>query len=606
MALGHLKTFGDFVKRNKPGAHPDMAIVAMNRALDRPPLMFMDLRPVGDPMVVVGDYEIADQVSKASKIFPTSPPKSASLLQRLLYVTGETSLFSLYGDEWRVLRKRFNTGFSPQYLATFVPEILDKGLIFVKHLDELCASQDVFSLMNLTTRLTFDVIGKVVMEADLDAQGSGDADTGSLMSLFETLLEAYNANGLDLPWWLNMRKIRKQAALSNQITDILRGIDVKTLTPRIMDETCDQLRTFLFAGHDTTSILISWALYELSRTPRAMQAARAELDSLLGTDNSPATIRTKLVERLDLAQQMPYISAVIKETLRLHPPGGTARLIPAGSGFFVRLPSGEQRCLDGLLVYNCQSVIHRDPRAFGDTADDFVPERWLADKEPIPAAAWRPYERGPRNCIGMELANIEARIIIALVVRRYDFTKVGLGEFALNKSGQPSLDEKTGQFEVTEELYTMRQQVLMDLMRYLECHLMILPLTAVVTPATLTIEAARDPRAYEITLPLPVPAYTEPWKYADMDGYNYEFHQGSSRLLRLNMEDDDIAISALRQTLNSTLVNNLITYDNSWEFRNMPEMQQGPSTIAIMSLAEALEQIVTNTTLSLLSDSYFL
>lgn len=364
----------------------------------------------------------------------------------------------------------------------FVPEILDKGLIFVKHLDDLCASQDAFSLMNLTTRLTFDVIGKVVMEADLHAQDSRGANTGSLMSLFETLLEAYNANGLDLPWWLNMRKIRKQAALSNQITDILRGIvrtkhaelhgnakgtdnsrsvlslalqDVKTLTPRIMDETCDQLRTFLFAGHDTTSILISWALYELSRTPRAMQAARAELDSLLGTDNSPATIRTKLVERLDLAQQMPYISAVIKETLRLHPPGGTARLVPRGSGFFVHLPGGEQQCLDGLLVYNCQSVIHRDPRAFGDTADEFVPERWLADKEPIPAAAWRPYERGPRNCIGQELANTEARIIIALVVRRYDFTKVGLGAFVSNERGQPSLDEKTGQYKVTEELYTV-------------------------------------------------------------------------------------------------------------------------------------------------------
>ncbi|KAF7523251.1 hypothetical protein G7054_g11825 [Neopestalotiopsis clavispora] len=477
MALGHLKTFGDFVKRNKPGAHPDMAIVAMNRALDRPPLMFMDLRPVGDPMVVVGDYEIADQISKASKIFPTSPPKSASLHSGYLL----KHIFMYQGDEWRVLRKRFNTGFSPQYLVTFVPEILDKGLIFVKHLDGLCASQDVFSLMNLTTRLTFDVIGKVVMEADLDAQDSGGANTGSLMSLFETLLEAYNANGLDLPWWLNMRKIRKQAALSNQITDILRGIvrtkhaelhgnakgtdnsrsvlslalqDVKTLTPRIMDETCDQLRTFLFAGHDTTSILISWALYELSRTPRAMQAARAELDSLLGTDNNPATIRIRLAERVDLAQQMPYISAVIKETLRLHPPGGTARLIPAGSGFFVRLPSGEQQCLDGLLVYNCQSVIHRDPRAFGDTADEFVPERWLADKEPIPAAAWRPYERGPRNCIGQELANTEARIIIALVVRRYDFTKVGLGAFASNERGQPSLDEKTGQYKVTEELYT--------------------------------------------------------------------------------------------------------------------------------------------------------
>ncbi|ETS73376.1 hypothetical protein PFICI_14981 [Pestalotiopsis fici W106-1] len=482
MALGHLKTFGDFVKRNKPGAHPDMAIVAMNRALNRPPLMFMDLRPINEPMVVVGDYEIADQITKASKIFPTSPPKSAASLQRLLFVTGATSIFSSHGDEWKALRKRFNTGFSPQYLSTFVPEILDKGMIFLEHLDELCASQDAFPLINLTTRLTFDIIGKVVMEADLDALSSGDSNTGPLVDLFETLLDAYNGDRLNLPWWLTISKVKKRAALSERMTNILRAIvrskhaelhetakgtanarsvlslalqDVKTLTDSIMDETCDQLRTFLFAGHDTTSILLSWAFYELSRTPHAMRAVRAELDGLLGTDTSPATIRTRLLGRSDLAQQMPYISAVIKETLRLHPPGGTARVIPAGSGFFVRMPSGEQQCLDGLLVYNCQSIIHRDPRAFGDTADDFVPERWLADKEPIPAGAWRPFERGPRNCIGMELANIEARIIIALTVRRYDFTKVGLGEFALNENGQPSLNEKTGQYKVTEELYSV-------------------------------------------------------------------------------------------------------------------------------------------------------
>lgn len=137
-------------------------------------------------------------------------------------------------------------------------------------------------------------------------------------------------------------------------------------------------------------------------------------------------------------------------------------MIPPGSGFTVRMPNGQQECLDGLLVYNCQSIIHTDPKAYGDTADDFVPERWLADdnsdavgQTAIPASAWRPFERGPRNCIGQELANIEARVIIALAVRRYDFIKVGLGEFALDEGGRPKLDTKKGQYKVTEELYTV-------------------------------------------------------------------------------------------------------------------------------------------------------
>jgi cytochrome P450 len=70
-------------------------------------------------------------------------------------------------------------------------------------------------------------------------------------------------------------------------------------------------------------------------------------------------------------------------------------------------------------------MIQRDPDVYGDTADDFVPERWLDDAaSEIPASAWRAFERGPRNCIGQELAGLESRVVVALVARRYDFVKV--------------------------------------------------------------------------------------------------------------------------------------------------------------------------------------
>lgn len=77
------------------------------------------------------------------------------------------------------------------------------------------------------------------------------------------------------------------------------------------------------------------------------------LDDLLGPNMNPAAIHARLLERADLVQQVPYISAVIKEALRLHPPSGTARKIPAGSGFTVCLPNGKQECLDGLHIYAC-------------------------------------------------------------------------------------------------------------------------------------------------------------------------------------------------------------------------------------------------------------
>jgi cytochrome P450 len=99
-----------------------------------------------------------------------------------------------------------------------------------------------------------------------------------------------------------------------------------------------------------------------------------------------------------------------------------------GAGITVQKSSGEYS-LEGVHVYSSHLLIHRDPEVYGDTANDFVPERWLrngddAAKQQIPSSAWRPFERGPRNCIGQELANLEALVVVALVARRYDFVKV--------------------------------------------------------------------------------------------------------------------------------------------------------------------------------------
>lgn len=234
--------------------------------------------------------------------------------------------------------------------------------------------------------------------------------------------------------------------------------DLDNLTPDFMVETCDQLRTFLFAGHDTTSTLVNVAMYELSRTPRALQAVRDELINLFGaeTAHDPDAIRESLLSPGgdSLIHQMPYISAVMKEVLRLYPPAGSVREAKDGAGMVVKTDQGEY-CLDGSWVYVNHYIIHRDPAVYGETANDFVPERWLERDSSQAASTWRPFERGPRNCIGLELANIEAKAIIAMLACHYRFEKVGVGAVALDGKGEGTLNEQ-GQYLTESELYLVR------------------------------------------------------------------------------------------------------------------------------------------------------
>lgn len=224
---------------------------------------------------------------------------------------------------------------------------------------------------------------------------------------------------------------------------------------------------FKQAGHDTTSILLQWLYYALSIHPKCLETIRAEHDAVFG-DRDPREVY--LAEPEETTKELSYTSACIKEALRLWPPAASARMSHPGSGFRLQLDDGRKICADGTILYINHHIIQRDPKVYGETANDFVPERWLGDSDTtasshddawkqagshkIPISAWRPFERGPRNCIGQELTNLEARVILACTVRRYDFTKVGTGEVALDNKGEATLDGK-GRYKLTSELFNV-------------------------------------------------------------------------------------------------------------------------------------------------------
>jgi len=346
------------------------------------------------------------------------------------------------------------------------------------------------------------------MDKDFAAQRP-PSERGELVTLYIELVESFKAHeDSAVPIWLvhpltALRQIQVARRIDPMIKDLIRakheelirgeapktrsvlslaleGVD--ELTDDILQQTCDSLKTFLFAGHDTTSIMLQWAFYELERSPKVAEALCAELDELLGAENTdPAVVMKILTERGDeIMSKMTYTSAFIKEILRLYPPAGSARLVPNGTGLFVTAPDdGKSYCLDGMIIYLCPTLIQRDRAVYGPTCNDFMPERWIGDSDTsiktnsgltvgdggekaaagsdgkkIPASAWRPFERGPRACIGQELANIESKIILACVARRYEFIKVGTGAIKRDADGNRVMGEN-GKFVAETELYSV-------------------------------------------------------------------------------------------------------------------------------------------------------
>lgn len=177
-------------------------------------------------------------------------------------------------------------------------------------------------------------------------------------------------------------------------------------TPEMTDSLIrDQLLTMLIAGHDTSTAMLSWALYLLGRHPETMTKLQAEVDSVL-SDEVPAEAHM---------DRLPYLDQVVKETLRLYPPIHVSNRRTAEAlvvnGY--HLPQGTR------VMYSIY-LTHRDPKYWPDPAY-FHPERFALDnrEEKQPPFTYLPFGGGPRNCIGAAFAQVEARVVLARILQRF-------------------------------------------------------------------------------------------------------------------------------------------------------------------------------------------
>lgn len=191
-------------------------------------------------------------------------------------------------------------------------------------------------------------------------------------------------------------------------------------TTNDLDETTimqlrDQIKTFIFAGHETSSMMLTWALFELTQNPECMKKVREEAKNVWGSINVNANgdlISTSEPSYEFINMNLNYTVAVLRETLRKW---SVVPLVTREAkeddkigDFFI--PKGSK------VVVHMKGVHHRAD--IWPEPETFKPERFLEKYHPY---SFLPFIQGPRNCVGQHFALLEAKIVLSRLVLAFDF-----------------------------------------------------------------------------------------------------------------------------------------------------------------------------------------
>uniref|UniRef100_A0A8D0GRG6 Cholesterol 24-hydroxylase n=1 Tax=Sphenodon punctatus TaxID=8508 RepID=A0A8D0GRG6_SPHPU len=345
-------------------------------------------------------------------------------------------------DHWHQQRRIFDPAFSRTYLIGFMGTFNEKAEELMNKLEGKADGETEVDMMNMLSRVTLDVIAKVAFGLEIntlhdDQTPFPHAVTMVMKGLRETrfpftkylpgkqklLKEIQNSARL-------LRRVGKECleqrrkAIENAeetpvdiLTQILKGAAQEETADD--ENMLDNFVTFFIAGHETTSNQLSFTVMELARQPEILGKLQAEVDEVIGAKRD--------INYEDLGK-LQYLSQVLKESLRLYPPApGTVRW------------TGKEKIIEGIkipagttLIFSTY-IMGRMDKYFKDPLT-FNPDRFHKEKTK-PYFSYFPFSLGPRSCIGQTFAQIEAKVVMAKLLQRFEFQLVPGQSFKLQDTG---------------------------------------------------------------------------------------------------------------------------------------------------------------------------
>lgn len=356
--------------------------------------------------------------------------------QRAVRDSGASSgLFTADTDDpnWSKAHNILLPSFSTQAMRDYVPMMNDIAAQLMQKWERLNPGEPV-DVTGDMTRLTLDTIALCGFGYRFNSFYR-DTQHPFVDAMMNVLLES-QARSRQLPVQTRLRrgaqhkltesfrymegevqKIIDERRLSGNVEErkdllscMLTGVDRHSGERLSDDNIVAQCVTFLIAGHETTSGLLSFAIYFLMRDPDVVARAREEVDRVLGTDPSVLPTYQQL-------QSLTYVTQILNETLRLYPTAAAFTRQPYRDEIVggYRLPKGS--AITALTI-----MLHRDKSIWGEDAEEFNPDHFRPEnRAALPPNAFKPFGSGQRACIGRQFAMQEAVLVLGMLLQRFEF-----------------------------------------------------------------------------------------------------------------------------------------------------------------------------------------
>jgi cytochrome P450/NADPH-cytochrome P450 reductase len=406
------------------------------------PIFWLDM--MGAPLVIVSGHDLVSELSDEKRFDKTV----RGPLRRVRAIGGD-GLFTADTTEpnWSKAHNILLQPFGNRAMQSYHPSMVDIAEQLVKKWERLNADEEIDVVHDMTA-LTLDTIGLCGFDYRFNSFYRRDYHpfVESLVRSLETIMMI---RGLPLEnLWMQKRRrdLAADVAFMNKMVDEIvaerrkntdAASDKKDMLAAMMTgvdrssgEQLDdvniryQINTFLIAGHETTSGLLSCTLYALLKHPDVLRKAYEEVDRVLGPDiNARPTYQQ--------VTQLTYITQVLKEALRLWPPAPAYGIAPLKDETL----GGKFKLKKNTFITVLVLALHRDPSVWGPNPDAFNPENFSREAEAArPVNAWKPFGNGQRACIGRGFAMHEAALAIGVILQRFKLVDINRYQMHLKET----------------------------------------------------------------------------------------------------------------------------------------------------------------------------